>query len=129
MRSTIRPWTPRAVAVPAQRPVARVDEQASRAAGVLRFTVGRFSDNELILFDEGARESWIVYPPSSAYAFLARRRSSAAIALVEHHPWAPFVVPMDHQLHPRDACLVHGAACPANEALQAAIDLGFNPFR
>jgi hypothetical protein len=128
MHSTMPAWTPRSVAVPAQRPVARKDEPPSQVAEVLRFTVGRFNDNELILFDEGARVSWIVYPPRSAYAFLARRRSSASIALVEHHPWAPLSVPVDHQLHPRDACLVHGADCPANEALQAAVGLGFNPF-
>jgi hypothetical protein len=93
-----------------------------------RFAIGRFSDNELVLFDEAQQESWIIYPPRSAYTFLPVRRSTRSITLVEHHPWAPFSRITDHQLRARDACLEHGLECPANTAVQAAVDLGFDPF-
>ncbi|MBV9171239.1 MAG: hypothetical protein JOZ81_14270 [Chloroflexi bacterium] len=93
-----------------------------------RFSIGRFSENELVLFDEHKQESWIIYPPRSLYDFLPVRRHSKNITLVEHHPWAPFTLTRDHQLRAQDACLVHGLACPANEAVQAAVDLGFDPF-
>jgi hypothetical protein len=92
------------------------------------FTVGRYSDNELVLFDERASASWIVYPPRSAYDFLGRRRPATDVTLVEHHPWTPLFAPVDHHLHPRASCLLHGAACPANAAIQAAVDLGYDPF-
>jgi hypothetical protein len=94
----------------------------------LRFTIGRFSQNELVLFDETEQESWIIYPPRSAYDFLNHRRPSKSVTVVEHHPWAPFTVPRDHHLQPADACLLHGLECPANSAIQAAVDLGFDPF-
>jgi hypothetical protein len=94
----------------------------------LRFTIGRYSDNELVLFDESEQESWIIYPPRSAYSFLDRRRSSKSVTVVEHHPWAPFAVPRDHQLQPSNACATHGLGCPANSAIQAAVELGFDPF-
>jgi hypothetical protein len=97
-------------------------------AAALRFTIGRYSDNELVLFDESAKESWIIYPPRSAYEFLDRRRPSRSVTIVEHHPWAPFSVTRDHHLQARDACAVHGLECPANQAIQAAVDLGFDPF-
>jgi hypothetical protein len=93
-----------------------------------RFAIGRFSDNELVLFDDAQQESWIIYPPRSAYTFLRARRPTRSITLVEHHPWAPFSVIKDHQVRPRDACLEHGLDCPANTAVQAAVDLGFDPF-
>jgi hypothetical protein len=93
-----------------------------------RFTIGRFSDNELVLFDEQQQESWIIYPPRSAYDFLPARRPAATVTVVEHHPWAPYAVPRDHHLRPADACLQHGLGCPANDAVQAAVDLGFDPF-
>jgi hypothetical protein len=93
-----------------------------------RFSIGRFSENELVLFDETKQESWIIYPPRSAYDFLPSRRSSSATTVVEHHPWAPFTVPRDHQLRAENACAVHGLACPANEAIEAAVQLGFDPF-
>lgn len=95
---------------------------------MLRFTVGRFSDNELVLFDEAAQESWIVYPPRSAYDFLHLRRTSKDVTLVEHHPWAPFARIDDHQLRPQTGCAKHGLACPANEAIEAAANLDFDPF-
>jgi hypothetical protein len=93
-----------------------------------RFTIGRFSPNELILFDESEQQSWIIYPPRSHYDFLDHRRPTARTTVVEFHPWAPLSVPVDHQLDARDACLIHGAACPANHAIQAAVALGFDPF-
>jgi hypothetical protein len=97
-------------------------------SGPPRFSVGRFSENELVLFDESKQESWIVYPPRSAYDFLPGRRHARNITLVEHHPWAPFTLSRDHQLKAEQACLVHGLACPANEAIEAAVQLGFDPF-
>jgi hypothetical protein len=50
------------------------------------------------------------------------------VTLVEHHPWAPFTRSRDHQLRAEQACLVHGLTCPANEAVEAAVQLGFDPF-
>ncbi len=97
-------------------------------APIVRFTIGRFSDNELILFDQSAQESWIVYPPRSAYEFLRGRRASARVTVVEHHPWAPLAVPVDHQLEPRAACSAHGTECAAHEVIQAAVSLGYDPF-
>jgi hypothetical protein len=93
-----------------------------------RFVIGRFSDNELVLFDEQRQESWIVYPPRSAYDFLPARRPARTVTVVEHHPWAPFTKPRDHHVRVQDACLLHGLECTANEAVQAAVDLGFDPF-
>ena len=95
---------------------------------LLRFTVARFNDNELVLFDTAAQESWIVYPPRSAYEFLPRRRSKTAVTLVEHHPWAPMSVPVDHEVEARSACLTHGTVCAANQAIEAAVAFGFDPF-
>jgi hypothetical protein len=116
-------WTP------AQSADAPIDQRAI-AAGVpaLRFTVARYSDNELVLFDTAAQESWIVYPPRSSYAFLRARRASSRITVVEHHPWAPFSKVEDHHLRLEDACGLHGTTCVANEIIQAAVDLGFDPF-
>jgi hypothetical protein len=94
----------------------------------LRFQVGRYSENELVLFDETRQESWIVYPPRSAYDFLHLRRTSKTLTLVEHHPWAPFSAIEDHQVDARQACTLHGVSCDANTALRAAVELGFNPF-
>jgi hypothetical protein len=117
-------WTPAESAdAPAdQRPV---------AAGVpgLRFTIARFSDNELVLFDTAAQESWIIYPPRSRYAFLRARRASSRVTVVEYHPWAPFSKIEDHPLRPENACGLHGMSCAAHEVIQAAVQLGFDPFR
>lgn len=118
-----RPWTPRSAA---DAP----SDQGAVASGIpaLRFTVARYSDNELVLFDTRAQESWIVYPPRSTYAFLRTRRASSRITVVEHHPWAPFSKIEDHHLRVEDACALHGTTCEANEVIQAAVDLGFDPF-
>ncbi len=117
-------WTP------AQSANAPADQRAV-APGVpgLRFTIARFSDNELVLFDAAAQESWIIYPPRSKYAFLHVRRASSRDTLVEHHPWAPFSKIEDHHLRPESACARHGMDCTANEIVQAAAQLGFDPFR
>ena len=97
-------------------------------SGAPRFAIGRYSNNELVLFDETKQESWIIYPPRSEYDFLPKRRPAREITFVEHHPWAPFTLIRDHHLRVQDACLLHGLACPANEAVQAAVQLGFDPF-
>jgi hypothetical protein len=101
---------------------------AETRPGPLRFQIGRFSDNELVLFDGAKQESWIIYPPRSGYDFLALRRPSKAITIVEHHPWAPFSVARDHHVQAREACLTHGLTCKANAAIQTAADIGFDPF-
>jgi hypothetical protein len=93
-----------------------------------RFQIGRFSDNELVLFDEQHQESWIIYPPRSGYDFLDLRRPSKSMTIVEHHPWAPFSTIRDHHLRVRDACVQHGLTCPANTAVHAAVDVGYDPF-
>ena len=93
-----------------------------------RFDIGRYSDNELVLFDANKQESWIIYPPRSAYDFLHLRRPSKTVTVVEHHPWTPFTVARDHHVQARDACLLHGLECKANVAVQAAVDFGFDPF-
>jgi hypothetical protein len=94
-----------------------------------RFQIGRYSQNELVLFDQERQESWIIYPPRSVYDFLHLRRPSNTITLIEHHPWAPFSVNRDHHIRPAEACAMHGLACPANAAVAAAVDLGFDPFK
>ena len=118
-----RAWTP------AQSPDAPMDQRAIAAgAPGLRFTIARYSDNELVLFDTAAQESWIVYPPRSTYAFLRARRASSRVTIVEHHPWEPFARVEDHHLRPEDACGRHGTDCVANEIIEAAAQLGFDPF-
>jgi len=92
------------------------------------FTIARRNDNEIILFDAPAAESWIVYPPRSAYAFLAVRRRSARTTIVEHHPWSAVVAAEDHPVDARDGCLVHGLECRAQSAIEAAARSGYDPF-
>jgi hypothetical protein len=93
-----------------------------------RFDIGRFSNNELVLFDSTRQESWIIYPPRSAYDFLKLRRPAKTVTVVEYHPWAPMSVTTDHHVQARDACAQHGLECEANVAVQAAVDFGFDPF-
>jgi hypothetical protein len=93
----------------------------------LQIQVGRWNENELILFLESRRESWIVYPPRSAYEFVRRPSSDAAI--VELHPWSAMVEPVQHAVRPREGCVLHGLDCTARDAIQAAIDTGFDPFK
>jgi hypothetical protein len=101
---------------------------AKQSARGPTFSVARRTDNELILFDEAAAESWIVYPPRSAYDFLENRRRSATTTVVEHHPWSASQTSIDHVLDPRSGCLVHGLQCPAQHAVTAAVRLGYDPF-
>ncbi len=89
--------------------------------------IGRWNDNELILILEDRRESWIVYPPRSAYEFV--RRPSRDTAIVELHSWMPLVEPQQHPVRPSDGCMLHGIECAARDAIQAAVDTGFDPFR
>jgi len=92
------------------------------------FTVARRTDNELILFDEPVSESWIIYPPRSAYEFLPVRRRSIRTTIVEHHPWSAALDPVDHELDAREGCLQHGLNCPAQLAISAAVRFGYDPF-
>ena len=112
-------------AAPAAPPPSHRDERAAQLPG---FSVARRTDNELILFDEPAAESWIVYPPRSVYEFLGARRRATTTTVVEHHPWTAEVAPVDHPLDARDGCLVHGLQCRAQLAIAAAVRLGYDPF-
>lgn len=80
----------------------------------------RFNDNELILFDQQRRESWICYPPRSGYDFIQRAARDAAI--FERRPWQAWTTPDEHVLRPWEGCTAHGLE-------QAAIALGYDPFR
>jgi hypothetical protein len=91
-----------------------------------RFDVARLTDNELVLFDREKRESWIVYPPRSAYEHL--RRPTPETVLVEHHPWAPYSDVVLHHVRTSVGCEEHGLDCTANEAIQSGVDVGWNPF-
>jgi hypothetical protein len=95
--------------------------------GPPRFKIARWTDNELILFDETRRESWLVYPPRSRYAFV--RRGTRDTTIIVHHPWAPYSQEVEHAVRLQQGCGQHGLDCEAQEALQAAIDTGFDPFR
>jgi hypothetical protein len=97
------------------------------AQGPPRFKIARWSDNELVLFDEERRESWLVYPPRSRYDFL--RRQTHDTTLVVHHPWAPYTPEAEHAIRLQEGCGQHGIECEAQEVIQAAIDTGFDPFR
>jgi hypothetical protein len=109
---------------PAPAPARARPEPASSPA----FSVARRTDNELILFDTAAAESWIVYPPRSEYEFLRARRRSTVTTIVEHHPWTAALTPVDHPLDARDGCLVHGLQCRAQLAITAAVRVGYDPF-
>jgi hypothetical protein len=92
------------------------------------FTIARWNDNEFILFDQPSAESWIIYPPRSAYDFLAVRRRSRGTTIVEHHPWSAVLRPEDHPVDARDGCLEHGLKCRAQSAIEAAAQSGYDPF-
>ena len=66
------------------------------STGVPRFNIARWSENELVLFDESRRESWLIYPPRSRYEFL--RRQTPDTTLVMHHPWAPYSREVEHAI-------------------------------
>lgn len=94
--------------------------------GPPRFKIARWSDNELVLFDEERRESWLVYPPRSRYEIA--RRQTRDTTLVVRHPWAPYSQETEHAVRLQQGCGEHGIACEAQEAIQAAVDTGFDPF-
>jgi hypothetical protein len=98
-----------------------------RLPAALRFRLARWNDHELILFDDESRESWLLYPPRSRYQ--ARRRVLGQALLVERRPWNPDVSPDEHVVTPAEGCARHGLACGAQEAIQAAVDAGYDPFR
>ncbi len=89
-------------------------------------TIARWNDNELIFFDQDRRESWIVYPPRTAYSFV--RRVVAGGTLVERRRWSTTGAGEEHVFTAAAGCAAHGLACDAQRAIQAAIDTGFNPF-
>ena len=95
--------------------------------GPPRFKIARWTDNELVLFDEERRESWLVYPPRSRYEFL--RRQTRDTTLVVCHAWAPYSPEVEHAIRLQEGCGQHGLECEAQEPTQAAIDTGFDPFR
>ena len=115
--------------LPKPRARARREERApgKKLPAALRFRVARWSENELILFDDDARESWILYPPRSRYAFVKRLVGDALV--VEHRPWTPDRASEEHVVRVADGCVRHGIACKAQDAIQAAVDAGFDPFR
>jgi hypothetical protein len=95
--------------------------------GLPRFKIARWSDNELVPFDEARRESWLLYPPRSRYEFL--RRPTRDSTMVVCHPWAPYSMKEEHAIRVQTGCGEPGLACEAREAVQAAIETGFDPFR
>ncbi len=111
---------------------AELDEHTARIARATapeaprRFQIKRRNDNELILFVEERRESWIVYPPRSQYEFL--ERPSTQTVLVEHHPWTPYSPIVMHEVDASTGCREHGVACGANAAIEAGVRIGWNPF-
>jgi hypothetical protein len=110
-----------AAAKPPPRPARRTESDTPR-----RFAVARINDNELILFVGDRRESWIVYPPRSAYDFLDR--PTPRTVLVEHHPWAPYSEIVMHEVDAAEGCREHGLACGASSAIQAGVRAGWDPF-
>lgn len=110
--------------VPASEPP--VSPPAPAPDGVPRFDVARLTDNELVLFYRERRESWIIYPPRSAYEHL--RRPTPDTVLVEHHPWAPYSDVVLHVVRASVGCEEHGLVCTANSAIRAGVSIGWNPF-
>jgi hypothetical protein len=92
-----------------------------------RFDIGRMNDNELILFAEAERESWIIYPPRSLYAHVRRPTSDSTV--VEHRSWQPFSEPVEHVVRAAEGCAEHGLDCGALSAITAATEAGWNPFK
>ena len=118
-----RTWTP------AQSANAPTDQRAvAPGLPALRFTVARYSNNELVLFDTAAQESWIVYPPRSNYTFLRTRRATTRTTVVEHHPWAPYSEIVMHEVDATEGCREHGLGCGASSAIQAGVRAGWDPF-
>jgi hypothetical protein len=98
----------------------------SLLAPALHLRIVRWNDNELIFFDDKKEESWIIYPPHSRYTFI--KRAMAGVTVVEHRPWDANKKVMEHAIRLQEGCTLHGMTCPAQAAIRAAIDVGFNPF-
>jgi hypothetical protein len=91
-----------------------------------KYDIGRMNDNEFILFDETARESWIIYPPRSRYTHV--RRPTGDSTVVEHHPWEPLREPMFHVARLVEGCAEHGLECGAYLAVKKASEAGWDSF-
>lgn len=109
-----------------QQPVIVARRGIASAPPFPGLTIARWNDNELIFFDQERRESWIVYPPRTAYTFV--RRVMAGGTLVERRRWSGMGGTEEHVFSAAEGCAAHGVACAAQRAIQAAIDAGFNPF-
>jgi hypothetical protein len=120
----VAPATPEAIAAAARPAVSQ--PRRSESSTPRRFDVARINDNELILFVGDRRESWIVYPPRSAYDFLDR--PTPLTVLVEHHPWAPYSEIVMHEVDAAEGCREHGLNCGASSAIQAGVRAGWDPF-
>ena len=96
------------------------------ASGQRPLTPVRVNDNELIFFDYAARESWILYPPRSRY--LPEKRLLSGQTLVERRPWSVTAVVEQHVVSVAEGCAAHGINCEAQRAVQATVDVGWNPF-
>jgi hypothetical protein len=113
---------------PSQQRSPRRSPSASKlVAPSRRFDIGRMNDNELILFAEAERESWIIYPPRSLYAHV--RRPTTDSTVVEHRSWQPFSEPAEHVVRAAEGCAEHGLDCGALAAITAASEAGWNPFK
>ena len=104
----------------------QIPSRPRRVPSAPDLVIARWNDNELIFFDEERRESWIVYPPRTAYSFV--RRVIAGGTLVERRRWSVPGTREEHVFTDAAGCAVHGIACEAQRAIQAAVDTGFNPF-
>jgi hypothetical protein len=112
--------------LPRPRTRPRRPRPGQKLPAALRFRLARWSPDEVILFDDAARESWLLYPPRSHYA--RRHRIVGDALVVEHRVWSGNRDPDQHVVRPAEGCVRHGLACRANEAIQAAVDAGFDPF-
>jgi hypothetical protein len=119
-----RPHDPSPIVSPSEQSEPGLPRRAP--AGRPSFDIARLTENELVLFDRERRESWIVYPPRSAYEHL--RRPTPDTVLVEHHPWAPYSDVVLHPVRTSVGCEEHRLECTANAAIQAGADAGWNPF-
>jgi hypothetical protein len=101
-------------------------ENKSFLSPALHFRIARWSDNELIFFDEKKQESWIIYPPRSRYTFV--KRLVPGVTVIEHRPWDSNRRADEHVIRMQEGCTEHGMECAAQQAIRAAIDVGFDPF-
>jgi hypothetical protein len=105
----------------------RVRRGPSSEAEWRQWRIAVLNDNELVLFDERERESWIVYPPRSNYSHVHRPTPGATV--VEHHPWAPLTEPVFHSISAAEGCSEHGIECGAYAAIKAGAEMGWDAFK